>query len=115
MNLLILVNVLQMYQRREKNEKVISGSSEGILDLFRLLESTDPEEVESVKNVIHENLSTGIHLCDLSTERYFCYYFIHKESNRLKFSNIVVIKFLLKIIFSKMSSFPLHTLTQNYE
>lgn len=55
-----VLNILQMYQRRDKNEKVTSGNSEGILDLFRLLESTDPEEVESVKNVIHENLSTGI-------------------------------------------------------
>lgn len=49
-----------MYQRKEKSDKITSGSPEGILDLFRLLESTNPEEVESIKNVIHENLSTGM-------------------------------------------------------
>lgn len=49
-----------MYQRKEKSDKIASGSPEGILDLFRLLESTNPEEVESIKNVIHENLSTGM-------------------------------------------------------
>lgn len=49
-----------MYQRKEKSERVIPGGHEGLLDLFRLLESPDPEEVDSVKNVIHENLSTGI-------------------------------------------------------
>lgn len=48
-----------MYQRKEKTEKNIPGGHEGVLDLFKLLESTNPEEVESVKNVIYENLSTA--------------------------------------------------------
>lgn len=45
-----------MYQRKDK-EKLLPGCHEGVLDLFRLLESPDSQEVESVKNVFHENLS----------------------------------------------------------
>ncbi|XP_035208289.1 hamartin-like, partial [Stegodyphus dumicola] len=46
-----------MYQRKERVDKSGHGHQDEVHDLFNLLESSDPEAVESVKNMIHENLS----------------------------------------------------------
>ncbi|XP_054722901.1 hamartin-like [Uloborus diversus] len=66
-----------MYQRKEKVER--HSSQEGVLELVSLLESSNPDIVDSVKNLICENLST-------SKDSRLLYglvdYFIAVQSNR---------------------------------